>query len=77
MAIIRYDLAKAAPTAWSSQPAAVHDHGSNVSLHFVKIAIRSAEGPRPQMLDQHGASSGEALPLAVRTVVQLDHAANF
>ena len=28
-----------------------HDHDSNVSPNFVKIAIRSAEGPRPQILE--------------------------
>ena len=29
----------------------MHDHGSNVSPNFVKIAIRSAEGPRQQILE--------------------------
>jgi hypothetical protein len=28
-----------------------HDHDSNVSPNFVKIAIRSAEGPGPQILE--------------------------
>ena len=28
-----------------------HDHDSNVSLNFVKIDIRSAEGPGPQILE--------------------------